>query len=135
MKYPIHEHNEGAPFPRGVVINRSETSDRLNAAAKSRFAHEAKLSEISEAVSEIREQLNVMRLVLSAPPNEKHPADWLGSSDAAKYLRMSKTTFEKHLYVGPIKINSYLVSGKRLFKRADLDRWVITHNDKLRGYA
>jgi excisionase family DNA binding protein len=133
MKYQTHEHDEGA-FLRGVVITRSKAS-RITVAAKSRFAHEAKLSEISEAVSEIKEQLNVMRLVLSAPSNEKHPADWLGSSDAAKYLRMSKTTFEKHLYCGPIKINSYLVGGKRLFKRADLDRWVITHNDKLRGYA
>jgi excisionase family DNA binding protein len=129
----MYSNNEGT-FPRGVIINRSKPSG-LNAAARSRFAFQDQLAEVGEAVAEVREQIRGMLCAVSALASEKQSGDWLDSREAADYLRMSKTTFEKHLYSGPIKIKSYLVGGKRLFKRSDVDRWVMTHRDKLKGYA
>jgi excisionase family DNA binding protein len=58
---------------------------------------------------------------------------WLDAEGARKYLSMSKNTFEKYVYSGSIK--KYLVGGKNLFKKTDLDLWVMTWEDKRLGFA
>ena len=59
---------------------------------------------------------------------------WLDSEAAAKYLNLSKGTFEKHVYKAENKIRAYRVGGKNLFKKSDLDNWVKTWEDKSLGY-
>lgn len=89
--------------------------------------------QVMEEVRSIRSSIDSLALELKTSPT---PIDdgWLDSTEAASYLSMAKTTFEKHLYKGKPKIKAYMVGGKNLFKKSDLDRWVMTYKDKSDGY-
>jgi len=98
------------------------------------------LSNVPAAVLSLSDEVRSIKLAVNNLPLMPQAAStstsdgWLDSSQAANYLQLSKTTFEKHVYKGNPKIKGYLVGGKNLYKQSDLDKWVMTWRDKSRGY-
>jgi hypothetical protein len=60
---------------------------------------------------------------------------WLDAKGAAEYLDMSAGTFDKFRYQTTPKIKGYRVGGKTLYKRADLDNFVMLFEVKSQGLA
>ena len=50
---------------------------------------------------------------------------WLDAKAAAAYLAMSPGTFDKYRYETSVKIKGYKVGGKTLYKKTDLDAFVM----------
>lgn len=93
------------------------------------------LQEISRQVSGLTAKVERLeRQRLSPPPkSDSDEVAYLDAEGARKYLSMSKNTFEKYVYAEKVKIPRYLVGGKNLFKKEDLDRFVQTWEDKNRS--
>ena len=93
------------------------------------------LQQISQQVSDLTAKMERLeRQRLSPPPkSDFDEAGYIDAEAARKYLSMSKNTFEKHVYSAKIKIPRYRVDGKNFFKKADLDRFVQTWEDKNRS--
>lgn len=60
---------------------------------------------------------------------------WLDAKRAAKYLDMSASTFDKYRYTSAIRISGYSVGGKTLYRKRDLDNFVMLYDIKSRGLA
>ena len=60
---------------------------------------------------------------------------WLDAKDAAAYLSMSAGTFDKYRYETSVKIKGYKVGGKTLYKKADLDAFVMLYEARSEGPA
>jgi hypothetical protein len=93
------------------------------------------LQQISQQVSVLTAKMERLeRQRLSPPPrSDFDEVAYLDAEGARKYLSMSKNSFEKHVYLAKVKIPRYLVGGKNLFKKADLDRFVQAWEDKNRS--
>ena len=60
---------------------------------------------------------------------------WLDAKKAAKYMDVSKSTFDKYRYGTDVKITGYPLDGKILYKKSDLDTFVMLYDLKSRGIA
>ena len=68
--------------------------------------------------SAIIEHLNEIKSLII----EKQIDKWLSINDVAKYTNLSKSTIRRRVKTGDLKA-SY-ITGKLLFKRSDIDRWL-----------
>jgi len=95
------------------------------------------LQQLSRQVSDLTAEVKVLKACLSSLPQSSAADDvgWLDAEGARRYLSMSKNTFEKYVYSGKIKVKKYLVGGKNLFKKKELDLFVMTWEDKNLGFA
>ena len=57
---------------------------------------------------------------------------WVDAKQAAKYLCISPSTFDKYRYDTTVKISGYPIDGKILYKKSDLDTWVRLYQVKTR---
>ncbi len=83
--------------------------------------------EISAIKQEIRN--------LGRPTEASAVEGWLDARGAAIYLSMSPGTFDKYRYQTDVKIKGYKVGGKTLYKKADLDAFVMLFGVKSQGLA
>lgn len=60
---------------------------------------------------------------------------WLDAKKAADYICVSKSTFDKYRYDAEVKITGYALDGKILYKKSDLDNFVMLYDLKSRGVA
>jgi len=60
---------------------------------------------------------------------------WLDATKAAKYMDLSKSTFDKYRYGTNVKITGYPLDGKILYKKSDLDNFVKLYDLKSSGIA
>jgi hypothetical protein len=60
---------------------------------------------------------------------------WLDAKAAAKYLGISSGSFDKYRYKTSPKIKGYALDGKTLYKRSDLDSFVMLYELKSSGLA
>lgn len=97
------------------------------------------LQQLSRQVSDLAGQVKASKPNQASPApqprNDGHEVGWLDAEGARKYLSMSKNTFEKYVYSGEIKVKKYLVGGKNLFRKQELDLFVMTWEDKHLGFA
>ncbi len=68
-----------------------------------------------------RRMFEVQDMLARAKPIED---GWLGSKEAAKYMGVSISTFEKYRYNNSPMLKGYKLGGKMLFKKADLDSFI-----------
>lgn len=93
------------------------------------------LQQLSQQVSDLAAQVAKFQAQRTLPPpkSDFDEVGYLDAKGATKYLSISKNSFEKHVYLAKVKIPRFLVGGKNLFKKADLDRFVQTWEDKNRS--
>lgn len=60
---------------------------------------------------------------------------WLDTKGAAEYLALSPGTFDKYRYQTQPSIKGYRVGGKTLYKRTDLDAFVMLFEARSGGLA
>jgi len=66
----------------------------------------------------ILEYLNEIKSLITGKQNDK----WLSISEVANYSNLSKTTLTRYVKRGELKASAK--TGKLLFKRSDVDRWL-----------
>ena len=66
----------------------------------------------------IIEYLNEIKSLITAKQNDK----WLSISEVATYSNLSKTTLMRYVKRGALKASAK--TGKLLFKRSDVDKWL-----------
>lgn len=89
------------------------------------------LVQLSQQVSCLTATVERLKVPQPSPPKaDADDVGWLDAEGARKYLSMSKNTFEKYVYSGKIKLKKYLVGGKNLFKKKELDLFVMNWEDK-----
>ena len=92
--------------------------------------------ELSEKLECVQRELSAMRTdILKRKESPTNDDGWLDAKRAAKYLGMSASTFDKYRYTGDIRIKGYPVGGKTLYKKQDLDSFVMLFDIKSRGLA
>jgi excisionase family DNA binding protein len=79
--------------------------------------------EIFEAL-EARISERVTSLVVERVRAESTPKEWLTTADAASYLACSPGRIRNLVSGG--RIPSYKEGGRRLFRRSELDDWVVS---------
>ena len=83
-------------------------------------------SDIRELRAEISGFMATIREVLTASRQDEDR--WLDARAAREYLGgMSESTFDKYRYTTKTRIKGYLVGGKTLYKKSELDRFVILY--------
>ena len=50
------------------------------------------------------------------------PDDWLTITEAAQYSKLSEPTIRRYINAGKLKVSK--ITGRLLFKRSDIDRWL-----------
>ena len=112
--------------PSGVTMNNADDPDISGLGRLLRG-----ISELPEVVKLLEGQgLEVRALredIRRLRDGFKHTGGdgWLDAKGAAEYLAMSPGTFDKYRYQSQPSIKGYRVGGKTLYKRADLDAFVM----------
>lgn len=68
---------------------------------------------------EIKEKISNMERILQRLNNS---SNWISMNEAATYSGLSKSTLRRAVQVGSLKCSRK--SGKLLFKRDEIDRWL-----------
>lgn len=55
---------------------------------------------------------------------------WMDAKGAAKYMGISDGTFEKYRYHTNPKVKGYKLDGKTLFKKSDIDSFIVLYEVK-----
>ncbi len=86
----------------------------------------AATAEIRELRAEVTRMAGLIQQVLSRrAPDED---DWLDAKAARRYLaKMSPATFDKYRYETKVKIKGYRLDGKTMYKKSELDRFVMLY--------
>ena len=114
--------------PTGVTTNSAESPD---IAGLGRLL--MGIGEFPEVLKLLEAQGRELRALrddikrLSIGTHNNNIDGWLDAKDAAAYLSMSPGTFEKYRYQTSVKIKGYKVGGKALYKKADLDAFVMLY--------
>ena len=53
---------------------------------------------------------------------KERPDDWLTITEAAQYSKLSEPTLRRYIKAGKLKVSKK--TGRLLFKRSDIDRWL-----------
>ena len=53
---------------------------------------------------------------------KERPDDWLTITEAAQYCKLSEPTLRRYIKAGKLKVSKK--TGRLLFKRSDIDRWL-----------
>ena len=67
--------------------------------------------------------------------NSPDPDCWLDATAAAKYMCISKSSFDKYRYQTTPKLSGYRLDGKVLYRKADIDRFIKLYAIKSNGLA
>jgi hypothetical protein len=70
-----------------------------------------------------------------ARTNSPDPDCWLDANAAAKYMCVSKSSFDKYRYDTSPKLTGYRLDGKVLYKKTDIDRFIKLYAVKSNGLA
>ena len=118
-----------ASQPTGLVGDPTGIAGLLNGIAA--------LPQLQQLLEAQTRDIKALRDELKASRNSSHETKdgWLDAKGAAEYLDMSAGTFDKYRYQTTPKIKGFKVGGKTLYKRADLDRFVMLFEVKSRGLA
>ena len=85
------------------------------------------VAEIHKLRADLSRSFAILREEVIA--NRQNEDRWLDAKGAREYLGgMSESTFDKYRYLARTKIKGYLVGGKTLFKKSDLDRFVVLYS-------
>jgi hypothetical protein len=94
---------------------------------------------VSENTDSIREIQSKLDSIIGHMGNYSRKTDsddgYLDAKAAAEYLGISPNTFDKYRYSTKIKIKGYKLDGKTLYKKSDLDLFVMTYEAKSLGVA
>jgi len=94
------------------------------------------LSAIPHLEGEMRREFASIRETLATKPRTSEQSDgWLDAKAAARYMGISQTTFDKYRYQTTPKIKGSKLDGKTLYKRSDLDTFIMLYELKSRGLA
>ena len=96
------------------------------------------LLKISDVRGIIQEQMRAGFAELQSAIARSHGPDpdcWLDANAAAKYMCMSKSSFDKYRYETSPKLTGYRLDGKVLYKKADIDRFIKLYAVKSNGLA
>jgi excisionase family DNA binding protein len=83
---------------------------------------EKKIYEMQSSIGEVKALLGKL---LELQP--KSSEGWLDATDAAKYMGIGKSTFEKYRTDTDNMLRGYQVGGKYLYQKAELDRYIQTY--------
>jgi len=113
----------------------SEYSDRARTAVAEQLVE---LFNPHESLAAIQDQLRLgfakMLAAFNQAPNEREIDGWLDSKAAAKYMgNLSKTSFDKYRYQTAPKLKGYPLDGKILYKKSDIDSFVMLYGLKSKG--
>lgn len=130
------QNEKGMPPQAGIGQVELE---RLKAAGVADFLSGiASLPTILASLEKQQNELSALRQEIKAL-HQREAGDasdaWLDAKDAARYLGMSPGTFDKYRYQTSPTIKGYRVGGKTLYKRADLDAFVILFEARSGGLA
>jgi len=82
-------------------------------------------------IEALREEIKALRI-----PQQGTTADgWMDAKAAAKYLGISAGSFDKYRYKTTPRIKGYNLDGKTLYKKKDLDDFVMLYEIKSQGLA
>ena len=68
-----------------------------------------------------RETTEMFREILKAIKRDR-PDEWLNISQAAQYAKLSEQTIRRYVRFGALKVSKK--TGRLLFKKSNLDRWL-----------
>jgi hypothetical protein len=111
-----------------------EIPSNEGAAAMQMLKGIAALPSVLELLREHSRHLEALRFEIARKQAHRPEADgWLDAKAAAKYLNMSDSTFDKYRYQTTPRIKGYKLDGKTLYKKADLDAFVMLYEVNSRG--
>jgi hypothetical protein len=84
-------------------------------------------AEVAGLRREIREKDTMLRAAISD--------GWLDAKAAMEYMSISAATFDKYRYETNVKIKGYKLDGKWLYKKPDLNNFVMLYEIKSSGLA
>ena len=90
---------------------------------------------LPEALSLLRRQEDVLRALIGELRAAKHVSEvgWLDTKAAAAYLGISRGSFDKYRYQTTPSIKGYPLDGKVLYRKGDLDSFVMLYAVKSQG--
>ena len=121
-------------YPRGLgFIPRLclRFTFRMNTEIVTRALHEllgglSQINSLSLRVNELQKTVGELRGLLERLQESKaHKAEgWLDTTHAAKYLGISRTTFQKYRKDESYPLSGTRLDGKIVYRKEDLDRYV-----------
>lgn len=93
------------------------------------------MPEINRRLDGIARQVAAIQDRLSRLPAKQDENRWVDATGAARYMYVSKSTFDKYRYLTTPKLKGSRVGGKILFKKSDIDLFVRLYDLKKQGYA
>ena len=89
-----------------------------------------------ERLRSIEGQINqILNNQARAKPAEAIGDGWLDAKAAAKYMCISPCTFDKYRYRTEPKLKGYNLDGKMLYKKADLDMFIMLYAAQSSGLS
>jgi hypothetical protein len=120
--------SRAASEPAGLVGDPTGLGGLLNGIAA--------LPQVLQLLEAQARDIKALRDEIRASRASRETKDgWMDAKGAAEYLDMSPGTFDKYRYQTTPKIKGYKVGGKTLYKRADLDNFVMLFEVKSQGLA
>lgn len=97
----------------------------------------ALLPKVLEILTQQERHLATLKreMATDAKKAEVHADGWLDAKEAARYMGISDTTFDKYRYKTTPRVKGYPLEGKVLYKKSDLDSFVKLYALKSSGLA
>ena len=97
----------------------------------------ALLPKVLEALNQQARHLADLKaeLAANARKNNGHADGWLDAKEAARYMGISATTFDKYRYKTTPTLKGYPLDGKILYKKSALDLFIQLYALKSQGLA
>jgi excisionase family DNA binding protein len=83
---------------------------------------EGKINVMQKSLHDVK---SLLERILEIQPNSSE--GWLDATDAAKYMGISKSTFEKYRADSEHMLRGYQIGGKYVYQKAELDRYIQTY--------
>ena len=83
---------------------------------------EGKMTEMQKSLHDVK---SLLEKILEVQPNSSE--GWLDATDAAEYMGISKSTFEKYRTDSDHMLRGYQIGGKYLYQKSELDRYIQTY--------
>ena len=93
------------------------------------------MPEIIRRLDGIARQVATIQDQVTRLPSKQDEDRWLDPTGAAKYMCVSKSTYDKYRYLTTPKLKGSRVGGKTLYKKSDIDLFVRLYDLKKQGYA
>jgi hypothetical protein len=83
---------------------------------------EGKINKVQKSINDVK---SLLTKILEVHPNSSE--GWLDATDAAEYMGISKSTFEKYRTDSKHPLRGYQIGGKYVYQKPELDRYIQTY--------